>query len=164
MIILLMGVSGCGKTTIGRALADRLGWTFEDGDDFHPPENVEKMRIGTPLSEEDRIPWLDALAQTMRQRNAANRHTVVACSALTRAARDRLGASGEGVQLVHLAGSMELIRERIASRDHEYMPASLLESQFATLEEPDESERVLIVNISMPVDDIVETIVQVLRQ
>ncbi|MBI1373052.1 MAG: AAA family ATPase [Phycisphaera sp.] len=164
MVILLMGVSGCGKTTIGRTLASRLGWVFEDADDYHPPANVEKMRRGEPLTEADRVPWLDALAALIRERNAAGRNTVLACSALTRAARVRLGAHAEFVQLVHLAGSFELIAARLRERQHEYMPDTLLRSQFDTLEPPGDDERVLIVNIARPVDDIVETIVQVLRQ
>jgi len=139
MVIVVMGVSGSGKSSVGRALADALGWPFFDGDDFHPPENVAKMAAGTPLTDADRWPWLDALAAKVAAVLAQGGHAVLACSALRAAYRDRIaaGARGEGdVRFVYLKGDRATIAARLASRRHRYMPATLLDSQFATLEEP----------------------------
>jgi carbohydrate kinase (thermoresistant glucokinase family) len=135
MIVVVMGVSGCGKATVGEALAESLGWRFLDADDFHPPANVAKMAAGTPLVDEDRWPWLDRLAAEMRAINAGGGDAVLACSALRQAYRDRLAAAGD-VRFVHLAGDLPTIAARLASRQHRYMPQSLLASQFATLEPP----------------------------
>jgi len=135
MIVVVMGVSGCGKSTVGEALAASLGWRFLDADDFHPPANVAKMAAGTPLVDEDRWPWLDRLAAEMRAINAGGGDAVLACSALRQAYRDRLVAAGD-VRFVHLAGDLPTIAARLASRQHRYMPQSLLASQFATLEPP----------------------------
>jgi len=135
MIVVVMGVSGCGKSTVGEALAASLGWRFLDADDFHPPANVAKMAAGTPLVDEDRWPWLDRLAAEMRAINAGGGDAVLACSALRQAYRDRLAAAGD-VRFVHLAGDLPTIAARLASRQHRYMPQSLLASQFATLEPP----------------------------
>jgi carbohydrate kinase (thermoresistant glucokinase family) len=135
MIVVVMGVSGCGKSTVGEALAESLGWRFLDADDFHPPANVAKMAAGTPLVDEDRWPWLDRLAAEMRAINAGGGDAVLACSALRQAYRDRLAAAGD-VRFVHLAGDLPTIAARLASRQHRYMPQSLLASQFATLEPP----------------------------
>ena len=135
MIVVVMGVSGCGKSTVGEALAASLGWRFLDADDFHPPANVVKMAAGTPLVDEDRWPWLDRLAAEMRAINAGGGDAVLACSALRQAYRDRLAAAGD-VRFVHLAGDLPTIAARLASRQHRYMPQSLLASQFATLEPP----------------------------
>ena len=132
MIVVLMGVSGCGKTTIGKLLAARLGCAFLDGDDFHPRENVAKMAAGTPLGDEDRRPWLERLNRELRACN----DVVMACSALKQAYRDILTDGLPACRLVHLRGSLELIRARLTERRHRYMPASLLQSQFATLEPP----------------------------
>jgi len=132
-----MGVSGCGKTTTGQALSDALGWPFFDGDDFHPEENVAKMAEGRPLTDEDRWPWLDRLAEEMRGIHARGDNAVFACSALKDSYRRRLFVAGD-VRVVHLKGDAELIGSRLAQRAHRYMPASLLGSQFATLEEPAE--------------------------
>jgi gluconokinase len=126
-----MGVSGCGKSTVGALLAHKLGCEFLDADEFHPPENVAKMASGTPLSDADRKPWLERLNAELKKR----RQVVLACSALKEAYRRQL-AAGLDVRFVHLRGSIELIRSRLAERQHRYMPASLLESQFATLEAP----------------------------
>ena len=132
MNVVVMGVSGSGKTTIGALLAARLGCAFLDGDDFHPPANVKKMAAGTPLTDADRLPWLKALNEKLRQ----DRNAVLACSALKESYRRILAEGLDDCRLVHLRGSIELIRSRLGERKHRYMPASLLESQFATLEPP----------------------------
>lgn len=132
MIVVVMGVSGSGKTTIGKQLAARLGCEFLDGDDFHPPANVRKMAAGTPLTDEDRSPWLKSLNEKLLGR----RDAVLACSALKASYRSVLAQGLTDYRFVHLRGSIELIRARLAERQHRYMPASLLESQFATLEPP----------------------------
>lgn len=126
-----MGVTGCGKSTVGALLARALGAEFLDADDFHPPANVAKMSAGVPLDDEDRAPWLARLNAELRARP----HVVLACSALKSAYRSALGA-GLDCRFVHLRGSPELIRARLAERRHRYMPASLLDSQFAALEPP----------------------------
>jgi len=132
MIVVVMGVSGAGKTTIGGALARRLGWRFIDADDYHPPENVAKMAAGTPLEDEDRWPWLDELNRMLKKQGNA----VVACSALKEAYRERLTDGLSNLRIVYLHGTLELIRSRMKARPHRYMPASLLDSQFAALEPP----------------------------
>ena len=147
MILLLMGVSGCGKSTIGEALAQSLGWPFYDADDFHPPANVAKMAAGQPLTDDDRWPWLDRLAGEMRAILDRGGHAVLACSALKEAYRARLAQAGD-VRIVHLAGDAETIAARLAGRQHRYMPPSLLPSQFAALEEPADA---LAVDIREPV-------------
>ncbi len=138
MIAVMMGVSGSGKTSIGRRVAETLGWPFIEGDDFHPPQNVEKMRAGVPLDDADRWPWLDRLADEIAAIAARGGNAIVACSALKQAYRERLASKVPPgtVRFVHLAGTFDEISERIAARKHRYMPASLLESQFATLEPP----------------------------
>jgi gluconokinase len=132
MIVLLMGVAGVGKTTIGEALARELGWRFIDADDFHPPQNVAKMKAGTPLNDDDRWPWLARLNKLLKEETNA----VLACSALKAAYRERLAQGVADFTTVYLHGSPELIRARIAARKHRYMPAALLDSQLATLEPP----------------------------
>jgi gluconokinase len=132
-----MGVSGSGKTTIGRVLADELGWTFLDADDFHPPASVAKMAAGMALNDEDRWPWLDRLAGELRDLDARRSNVVLACSALKQEYRDRLKRAGE-LRWAYLKGDAATIEPRLATRRDHYMPASLLASQFATLEEPAE--------------------------
>jgi gluconokinase len=135
VIVVLMGVCGCGKTTVGRALAGQLAWPFHDADGFHPPANVAKMAAGVPLTDDDRWPWLDRIASEMGAINRAGGHAVLACSALKQAYRDRIAKAGD-VRIVFLRGDHATIAARLATRQHEYMPATLLPSQFATLEEP----------------------------
>lgn len=127
-----MGVSGSGKSTVGALLAARLGWKFFDADEYHPPANVEKMKAGTPLNDDDRAPWLSRLNGILRQ----ERHAVLACSALKQAYREQLTAGIPDSKIVFLKGEKQLIQERLQQRQHKYMPASLLDSQFATLETP----------------------------
>jgi gluconokinase len=147
MIVVLMGVSGSGKTVVGQALAAELGWPFFDGDDFHPPANVARMAAGTPLEDADRWPWLDRLASEMAKVNASGGNAVLACSALKQAYRDRLCRAGD-VRFVHLEGDPETIASRLAARSHRYMPPTLLASQFATLEAPADA---IVVDVRDPV-------------
>jgi gluconokinase len=139
MIVVLMGVSGSGKTTVGRLLADRLGWRFVDADDFHPVSNVEKMRSGVPLTDEDRWPWLDRLNAILTAEHAAGHPVILGCSALKARYRERLSGSLPDVHWVHLQGSFELIESRLQARRGHYMPSNLLASQFAALEAPTEA-------------------------
>ncbi|HEV3010944.1 MAG TPA: gluconokinase [Burkholderiales bacterium] len=132
MIVLVMGVAGVGKTTIGAALARRLGWRFVDADDYHPPQNVAKMKAGIPLADADRWPWLSRLNKELKQLE----HAVLACSALKQSYRQRLAQGIAEFTVVYLYGSSELIRARMEGRSHRFMPAALLESQFAALEPP----------------------------
>ncbi len=137
MIVVLMGVSGAGKTTLGRLLAERLGWRFIDADDHHPQANVAKMAAGVPLDDADRWPWLDRLNRMLLE----EKNAVLACSALKEAYRRRLLRGIDAARVVHLRGDKALIAARLAGRKHRYMPASLLDSQFATLEPPRSGER-----------------------
>jgi len=141
MIIVLMGVSGCGKSVVGAALARALGVVFVEGDEFQPPENVAKMASGVPLTDGDRAPWLDRVAREIAALHASGSDAVVACSALRAAYRERLASRVPPgtVRFVHLAGDRETIAARLAARRHRYMPASLLASQFATLEPPQDA-------------------------
>jgi gluconokinase len=152
VIVIVMGVSGAGKTAIGEALAQRLGWKFIDADDHHPAENVAKMKAGIPLQDEDRWPWLDVLNQKIRE---AQDSTVLACSALKEKYRERLTRGLEKFEIVHLHGSFELIHQRLAQRKHRYMPASLLESQFAALEPP---ARAIACDVSQDIETCVAAI------
>jgi gluconokinase len=151
--VVVMGVSGCGKTEVGRSLAQRLGASFIDADDLHPPANVEKMRRGIPLDDADRAPWLGLLNARLREAVAAGRPVVLACSALKQRYRDMLAAGVPGLRFVHLSGSRELIAARLAARRHRYMPASLLDSQFAALEPPADA---ITIDVAMPVDKVVD--------
>jgi gluconokinase len=145
-----MGVSGCGKSTVGGELSRLLGWPFRDADSFHPPANVEKMRRGVPLTDEDRWPWLDAIGAFIGERLAGGEPGIVSCSALKRVYRTRIGAKRQGVRLVYLLGSQDLIATRLAGRKDHFMPAELLASQFATLEEPGPEERALVMGVALP--------------
>jgi gluconokinase len=157
-VIVVMGVSGCGKSTVGEQLAGRLGWSFAEADTFHSNRSVEKMRAGIPLTDEDRGPWLDAMAGWIALERSAGRKCIVTCSALKRAYRERLRAGRDDVAFVHLAGGYDLIAGRVATRRHEYMPASLLKSQFETLEAPTAGEA-LTLSIEAPPEELVEQVV-----
>ncbi len=154
--VVIMGVSGCGKSSVGARLAARLGLNYRDGDDLHPPENVAKMRAGMPLTDADRWPWLDRVGQVL----LAEAPVIVGCSALKRAYRDRIRtAAGGPVTFVHLAGSQEVIAARMALRQGHYMPLSLLDSQFAALEPP-AAEEAITVSIDQPLEAIVADILR----
>jgi len=158
-VIVVMGVSGSGKSTIASMLAHRLHWIYEDGDWFHSESNVEKMHHGEPLTDEDRWPWLRAIAAWIDKTRRAGEHGVVACSALKRAYRDILVGDRRDVRIVFLKGDRDLIARRIAARADHFMPASLLDSQFATLEEPTADERPITVSIAPHPREIVDAIV-----
>ena len=153
--IVVMGVSGSGKSHVGRLLAERLGWAFADADDFHPAANVAKMRSGVPLDDADRGPWLAALAGLLQAALADGQPLVLACSALKRAYRERLGLPQPGIRLVLLTGPAELLRKRIEQRAGHFMPATLLDSQLATLEPPCEDERPLVIDVSESAENVV---------
>ena len=156
--IVIMGVSGCGKTEIGRRLAERLGWTFRDADEFHPAENIAKMRAGVPLVDADREPWLAALAAVLERAVTGGPPLVLACSALKRGHRTRLGLPRDAIRLVHLDGPPELIRKRIEQRAGHFMPATLLDSQLGSLEPPGPDEHAIVVDVSPEPDAILRSI------
>jgi gluconokinase len=153
---LIMGVSGCGKTTIGKALADRLGWDFYDADDFHTLANIDKMARGIPLNDSDRVPWLASLHDLITARLKVSQPGVLACSALKESYRHTLLAGNEDVQIVYLKGSYDLIQSRMTARTDHYMKPALLQSQLDTLEAP---ANALSIDITLSIDDIVEMIV-----
>ena len=159
LAIVLMGVSGCGKSTVGAELARALSWPFRDADSFHPPANIDKMSRGVPLTDADRRPWLDAIASWIDERRADRVPGIVSCSALKRIYRERIVGARSGVRLVYLRGSRELIAARLAGRAHHFMPAALLASQFEALEEPQPDERPVIVAIEETPARIAATIV-----
>ena len=156
--ILLMGVAGCGKSTIGAALSERLGWPFRDADSFHPAANVAKMSAGTPLTDEDRWPWLAAIGAWLDERRATGKPGIVSCSALKRIYRARLLDTRPDVRLVYLSGDQALIGARMRARKDHFMPPSLLTSQFATLEEPSPDERAVVVSVAGTPDEIVTAV------
>lgn len=157
--IVLMGVSGCGKSSVGAALALRTGLPYRDGDDLHSAAAVARMRAGMPLTDDDRWPWLDRVAQVLHDEAPV----IIGCSALRRVYRDRIRAGAGPVQFVHLAGSRAVIAARMAARAGHYMPVSLLDSQFATLEPPGPDEAVTV-NIDQPLDRLVSDILRRLGQ
>jgi gluconokinase len=141
MIVVLMGVTGSGKSTVGELLARQLSWEFFDGDDFHSADNIKKMREGTPLSDEDRLPWLNALRETIRAAVNRRENAVIACSALKRSYRQRLQVSTE-VAFVYLKANASLVRDRLAKRRGHFMNRELIQSQFDSLEEPEAALRI----------------------
>ena len=154
--LIVMGVSGSGKSTIAENLAKRLGWTYEDGDKFHPASNVAKMSAGHPLTDEDRWPWLQAIADEVDRVCKAGERVVIACSALKRSYRDVLVHGRRDVRIVYLNGTQGLIADRLAQRKGHFMPPGLLASQFKTLEPPSADENPVIVSIDASVGEIVD--------
>lgn len=159
-VLVVMGVSGSGKTTVGKLLAERLGWHYQEGDVLHPPENVAKMSAGTPLGDADRIPWLRLIAKRIDAWRSSGESGVVTCSALKRAYRDIIIGERPDVGLVHLRGSRELIGRRMAARKGHFMPAALLDDQFATLQEPSPDERAIVVDVGGTPAEIVDEILR----
>jgi gluconokinase len=162
-VLIVMGVSGSGKTTIAVPLAKTLGWRFQEGDDLHPPANVAKMHSGTPLTDEDRWPWLRAIAALIDEWRAAGVSGVITCSALKHVYRDILIGDRADVRLVYLQGDQELISARLQARHGHFMPATLLDSQFATLEEPGADEHPITVHIGPAPEVLVAEIVRQLQ-
>lgn len=160
-VLLLMGVSGSGKTTIALELQRVLRWPYIDGDDLHPIANVEKMRSGQSLNDQDRLPWLHAIARWIDERLAAGEPGIITCSNLKHAYRRITVGDRKGVTLVYLRGDEEVIADRISRRAHQYMPASLLRSQFETLEEPGEDEHAVLIQVH---GSIAETVTTLLRK
>jgi len=157
-----MGVSGSGKTTVARLLAERLGWAYLEGDDLHPPANVAKMHAGTPLNDADRLPWLLAIAAWIDARAAAHEAGIVTCSALKHSYREILIGNRPHVRLVYLRGEKVVIATRLAARKNHFMPPALLDSQFSTLEEPITDEHALVVPIDGPAEQAVDEIMAAL--
>lgn len=155
MHIVVMGVSGSGKTTVGQALADALGWRFVEGDAFHPAANVAKMSAGHPLDDDDRRPWLEALAAEIGADEAADRPSVVGCSALKRAYRDILRSGAPDVRFLHVHGEKALLWERVSHRPGHFFPPELLDSQLATLQPLDPDEAGVVVDVAAPIPEMV---------
>ena len=153
MPIVVMGVSGSGKTTVGRLIAQKLEMPFVDGDDLHSPANKQKMADGIPLQDADRMSWLNAIAEVLR-----GPPTVLACSALKRKYRDTLRDAAPNLRLVYLSGSKTLLAQRLAARSHEFMPPRMLESQLQTLEPPQAEEKALTLNIESPPGEIAKSV------
>jgi carbohydrate kinase (thermoresistant glucokinase family) len=160
-VLVVMGVSGSGKSTVAQELRRVLGWPFQEGDDLHPPANVEKMRSGRPLNDADRLPWLRAVASWVGGQLAAHEPGIITCSNLKRAYREITIGARRGVTLVYLKGEEHVIHHRIVGRQHRYMPPSLLKSQFDTLEEPGEDEHPITVHVH---GSIPETVIELLKQ
>lgn len=156
-VLILMGVSGTGKSTIGQALSEKLNWPYFEGDKFHSPANVEKMRAGIPLNDDDRGPWLLSIRTAIEEHLASAGSAIFACSALKASYREILQKEDKRIKFIFLHASYELILSRMNSRKHEYMPASLLKSQFETLEEP---KNAIKVSVNQAVDKIVEEILE----
>jgi carbohydrate kinase (thermoresistant glucokinase family) len=161
MVLVLMGVSGSGKSTLALELQRVLGWPFQEGDDLHPPANVEKMRSGHPLDDADRLPWLQAIARWIDERLAAHEPGIITCSNLKRAYRQITVGGRSGVRFIYLKGDQRLIHDRIVARQHRYMPPALLGSQFETLEEPGDDEHPVTVTVQ---NTVAETATAVLQQ
>lgn len=161
IVLVLMGPMGCGKTTIGKALSEKTGWPFYDGDDFHPPSNIEKMRQGIPLNDDDRKPWLQTLRSKISRWKQESPVALLACSALKATYRELLGIDQDRVISIYLKGSLSLLKERIAGRNHQYMPDELLQSQLDTLEEPSDG---IVIDIDQSPDTIVNKLISTIQQ
>ncbi|WP_371683345.1 gluconokinase, partial [Kocuria sp. HSID17582] len=162
-LVVVMGVSGSGKTTIGTLVAHELGVQFIDGDSLHPLENVQKMAAGTPLDDDDRWPWLEIVGRTLHEHGERREGLVVACSALKRAYRERIRSQAPSALFLHLDGTLEVLTRRIEGRSGHFMPAALLESQIETLEPLAQEEGGYVLNIDQPVADMVDDAVTRLR-
>jgi gluconokinase len=156
MIVIIMGVSGCGKSTIGKKLAQKLGCSFLEGDDFHPTENITKMKKGIPLTDQDRLPWLKKISEKCAHENNIGNNLVVACSALKKQYRLILN-NAHNYELVYLFGDLKTIKQRMSKRDH-FMPIKLIESQFETLEPPAKEEDAIATEINLPIEALVDKI------
>ena len=161
--LIIMGVSGAGKSTVGTQLAKRLGWRFEEGDALHPPENISKMKSGAPLTDADRAPWLAAVAAVIDGWRSRGERGVITCSALRRAYRRQIIGDNRDVRLVFLEGPRELIAARVGVRQGHFMPPSLLDSQFAALEPPGADENPIVVGIDRPVEGVIDNILHALH-
>ena len=159
-----MGVSGCGKSSVGQEIARQTGWQFIEGDDLHSDANRTKMASGIPLNDNDRWPWLDALVDAARTINSNGGSVVIACSALKKVYRDRLSRAGHDVKFIHLSGDSATILKRLQARPDHYMPPGLLDSQLATLEPPISSENACTFDITMPVEEIAHQVIQALNE
>lgn len=162
MIVIIMGVSGCGKSSVGQAIARQTGWQFIEGDDLHSDANRAKMASGTPLNDEDRWPWLDALANAGRKIDSEGGSVIIACSALKQIYRERLSRAGDDVRFIHLSGDSATILERMQARQDHYMPPGLLNSQLATLEPPATSENARTFDITLTVNEIASQVIKAL--
>jgi gluconokinase/shikimate kinase len=163
VVLVLMGVSGCGKTTVAAILSGRLDWPFEEGDALHPQANIDKMHAGHPLTDEDRAPWLEKVATWVEECLEAGENGLITCSALKRSYRDIINRRGHGVQFVYLAGSKATIAARLAARHGHFMPPTLLDSQFEALQEPAADEPAVRIDIGPPPSTIANTIIETLH-
>ena len=156
MIVIIMGVSGCGKSTIGKKLAEKLGYSFFEGDDVHPMENIAKMKQGIPLTDQDRLPWLKKISEKCAYENSIGNNLIVACSALKKQYRLILN-NAQNYELVHLFGDLKTIKRRMEERNH-FMPIKLIESQFDALEPPTIEENAIATEINLPIEVLVDKI------
>lgn len=162
MIVIIMGVSGCGKSSVGQAIAKQTGWQFIEGDSLHSDANRTKMASGTPLNDDDRWPWLDALAKAGRDIDNKGGSVIIACSALKQTYRERLSHAGKDVRFIHLSGDRATILARMKARQNHYMPPDLLDSQLATLEPPTSTENARTFDITLPVEEIAAQVIKTL--
>ena len=160
LAVVVMGVSGCGKSTVGQLLGERLGIDFVEGDQFHSHANIVKMASGNPLTDQDRLEWLELLADMLRQAHSSQRAVVMSCSALKKSYRNILRAGNNNVRFIYLKGTFEVLNKRVSERSHQYMPSSLLNSQLSTLEPPLIEENPLAYDVSLPPEVIVDTILK----
>jgi gluconokinase len=162
VVLVVMGVSGCGKTTVAAILAGRLNWPFEEGDGLHPQSNIDKMHAGHPLNDDDRGPWLEKVAEWVEERLDAGENGIITCSALKRSYRHLISRRGSGVEFVYLHGSRDLIAARLTARHGHFMPPTLLDSQFADLQEPAADEAAIRVDVGPAPSTIAQTIIDTL--